>query len=53
VGSKGKVETLTEEAAKMKTPTMPQAPQQTSPQNTEAQPNPTQAPANNPLAPPK
>ena len=53
VGSKAKVETLTEEAAKMKTPTMPQAPQQTSPQNTEAAPNPTQQPANTPLAPPK
>lgn len=52
-GSKGKVETLTEEAAKMKTPTMPQAPTQTSPQNTEAAPNPNQQPANNPLAPQK
>jgi len=42
IGSKQQVKTLTEEAAKMKTPTLPQAPQQTSPNNT--------TPAN-PLAP--
>ena len=53
VGSKEKIQTLSEQAAKSTTPSLPTIPTQQSPQKTEPQPNPTGQPAKNPLAPTK